>query len=145
MTQRVLRLPPNLQGRDFVVGDIHFKTMELHKGLRALGFDSAIDRVIAVGDLIDRGPGVLDGLKLLGEPWFFTVLGNHEQMLINAYCENPNSRYSSHGAGWWSTIADESKAMVINKLACLPMVIEIESAQLGRSSLRAWTMLRSKK
>ena len=26
------------------------------------------------------------------------------QMLINAYRENPHSRYSSHGAGWWSSI-----------------------------------------
>lgn len=49
MTQRVSSLPQNLVGRDFVVGDIHFKTIDRHKGLRALGFDSAIDRVIAVG------------------------------------------------------------------------------------------------
>lgn len=45
MKQELLRLPMNDLGRDFVVGDIHFKTIELHKGLRALGFDSAIDRV----------------------------------------------------------------------------------------------------
>ena len=69
-SQKVLRLSQNKQGRDFVVGDIHFKTIDLHKGLKALGFDSMVDRVIAVGDLIDRGPSVLDGLKLLGEPWF---------------------------------------------------------------------------
>jgi len=129
MKQTVLRLPKNEVGRDFVVGDIHFKTVELHKGLRALGFDSAIDRVIAVGDLIDRGPGMLDGLKLLGEPWFFCVQGNHEQMLINAYRENPRARYSSHGAGWWATIADESKGMVIEKLEQLPTAIEIQSAR----------------
>lgn len=129
MTQRVLRLPRNPLGRDFIIGDIHFKTIDLHKGLRALGFDSTTDRVIAVGDLIDRGPGVLDGLKLLGEPWFFTVQGNHEQMLINAYRENPQARYSSHGAGWWSIIADESKGMVIEKLESLPTIIEVESVR----------------
>jgi len=108
MSEKVLRLPPNDIGRDFVIGDIHFKTIELYEGLKALDFDSAIDRVIAVGDLIDRGKGVLDGLKLLGEPWFLTVQGNHEQMLINAYRTNPDAPYSAHGAGWWSTIADES-------------------------------------
>lgn len=70
MKQKLLRLPRNGYGRDSFVGDIHFKTIDLHKGLRALNFDSVIDRVIAVGDLIDRGPGVLDGLKLLGEPCF---------------------------------------------------------------------------
>lgn len=126
MTQRVLRLPPNDVGRDFVVGDIHFKTIELYEGLKALDVDSAIDRVIAVGDLIDRGKGVLDGLKLLGEPWFFAVQGNHEQMLIHAYRTNPDALYSAHGAGWWSTIAEESKAMIISKLESLPIIIEIE-------------------
>lgn len=125
----VLRLAKNDRGRDFVVGDIHFKTIDLHKGLHALDFDKQVDRVIAVGDLIDRGPGVLDGLKLLGEPWFFTVQGNHEWMLIDAYRRDPQARYASHGAGWWSTIADESKPMIIEKLESLPVVIEIECAQ----------------
>lgn len=125
----LLKLPKNLSGRDFVVGDIHFKTRELHKGLQALGFDKSVDRLIAVGDLIDRGPGMLDGLKLLGEPWFFTVKGNHEQMLIDAYRANPHLPYSAHGARWWLTIDDESKPMVIDKLDSLPLAIEVETAQ----------------
>lgn len=129
MKQRVLRLPRNVSGRDFVVGDIHFKTIDLHKGLKSLGFDSTVDRVIAVGDLIDRGPGVLDGLKLLGEPWFFTVLGNHEQMLIDAFRANPQAVYTANGARWWMTIADDSKEMIIDKLEALPIAIEIESAR----------------
>lgn len=49
----LLKLPHNQAGRDFVVGDLHFKTRELHKGLQALGFDKSVDRLIAVGDLID--------------------------------------------------------------------------------------------
>lgn len=123
----LLRLPVNEHGRDLIVGDIHFKTTDLHKALKAIGFDSRVDRVIGVGDLIDRGPGVLDGLKLLGESWFHTILGNHEWMLIEAYRANPNARYSAHGAGWWSTIADESKEMIVTKLESLPTVIEVES------------------
>ncbi|MFP3335214.1 serine/threonine protein phosphatase, partial [Pseudomonas sp. SIMBA_064] len=86
--------------------------------------DKSVDRLIAVGDLIDRGPGMLDGLKLLGEPWFFTVKGNHEQMLIDAYGASPHLPYSAHGARWWLTIDDESKPMVIDKLDSLPMAIE---------------------
>lgn len=125
----LLKLAQNLVGRDFVVGDIHFKSIELHKGLKALGFDQSVDRLIAVGDLIDRGPGMFDGLKLLGEPWFFTVRGNHEQMLIDAYRENPALPYSAHGARWWLTIDDGSKPMIIEKLESLPLAIELETAQ----------------
>ncbi|WP_338923768.1 metallophosphoesterase (plasmid) [Pseudomonas silesiensis] len=129
MRQTVMRLPRNERGRDFVVGDIHFKTIDLHKGLTALGFDKSVDRVVGVGDVIDRGPGVLDGLKLLGESWFFTVKGNHEQMLIDAYRENPNAVYAANGARWWMSIADDSKPMIIEKLESLPSAIEIESTR----------------
>ncbi|MEN5141225.1 metallophosphoesterase [Pseudomonas juntendi] len=125
----LLKLPNNLVGRDFVVGDIHFKTRELHRGLQALGFDRSVDRLIAVGDLIDRGPGMLDGLKLLGEPWFYTVKGNQEQMLIDAYRANPHLPYSAHGARWWMSIDEESKPMIIAKLESLPLIIEVETAQ----------------
>lgn len=124
----LLKLPKNLTGRDFVVGDIHFKTRELHRGLQALAFDRSVDRLIAVGDLIDRGPGMLDGLKLLGEPWFYTVKGNHEQMLIDAYRANPHLPYSAHGARWWMSIDEESKPMIIAKLESLPLIIEVETA-----------------
>ncbi|WP_323158819.1 metallophosphoesterase [Pseudomonas viridiflava] len=88
LTPHLLKLPQNLVDRDFVVGGIHFKARELHKRLLALGFDKSVDRLIAEGDFIDRGLGMLDGLKLLGKPWFFTVKGNHEQMLIDAYRAN---------------------------------------------------------
>lgn len=125
----LLKLPQNRAGRDFIVGDIHFKTRELHRGLKALGFDQSVDRLIAVGDLIDRGPSMLDALKLLGEPWFFTVKGNHEQMLIDAYRASPHLPYSAHGARWWLTIDDESKPMIIDKLESLPLVIEVETAR----------------
>lgn len=125
----LLKLPQNRAGRDFVVGDIHFKSRELHKGLQALGFDKSVDRLMAVGDLIDRGPGMLDGLKLLGEPWFFTVKGNHEQMLIDAYRANPHLPYSAQGARWWLTIDDESKPMVIDKLDSLPLAIEVKTSR----------------
>ncbi|MFD2641117.1 hypothetical protein [Pseudomonas japonica] len=74
-------------------------------------------------DLIDRGPGVLDGVKLLGDPWFYTV----ERMLIDAYRENPMARNATHGASWWLTIADKSKSMIIDKLSSLPLAIEIET------------------
>jgi len=72
---------------------------------------------------------MLDGLKLLGEPWFFTVKGNHEQMLIDAYRANPHLPYSAHGARWWLTINDESKPMVIDKLDSLPIAIEVETSR----------------
>lgn len=45
-------------------------------GLHAFGFHKRVDRVIAVGYVIDQSPGVLDSLKLLGEPWLYGIQSN---------------------------------------------------------------------
>ena len=73
-----LVLPVNTKGNDYVVGDIHGHAKKLLKQLDGIGFDATVDRLICVGDLIDRGPESIEALALLNEPWFFSVLGNHE-------------------------------------------------------------------
>ena len=78
----LLELPINTQGHDFVVGDLHGCRHLLEAQLQSLGFNAAVDRVISVGDLIDRGPDSWNTLRLIEEPWFHFVLGNHEEMLL---------------------------------------------------------------
>ncbi|MDD4967531.1 metallophosphoesterase, partial [Halothiobacillus sp.] len=71
----------NPNGRDFVVGDIHGNLARLEKVLDYHQFKPESDRLIAVGDLINRGTDSLNTLRLLSEPWFFSVAGNHERMI----------------------------------------------------------------
>lgn len=82
----LLRLPANHAGRDFVVGDIHGYKGHLDKLLTEVAFDKSKDRLIAVGDLIDRGAYSMEVLRMLEEKpqWFFSVRGNHEQMMCDA-------------------------------------------------------------
>ncbi len=63
----------NVRGRDFLVGDIHGYHDELMAALKELALDRARDRLICVGDLIDRGPKSMQCLELLREPWFFAL------------------------------------------------------------------------
>jgi serine/threonine protein phosphatase 1 len=72
----------NLNGRDFVVGDLHGCLFHLERLLENARFDPAIDRVFSVGDLADRGPDSPGCLLLLNEPWFYPVLGNHDLCLL---------------------------------------------------------------
>lgn len=53
---KVLSLPENQNGRDFVVGDIHGHFAMLNELMEVVAFDRNVDRLFAVGDLIDRGP-----------------------------------------------------------------------------------------
>lgn len=76
------QLPENTRGRDFIVSDIHGYFQQLEQALAAQKFDPSVDRLIAVGDLIDRGPQSARACEFLREPWFFSVLGNHEQAML---------------------------------------------------------------
>jgi serine/threonine protein phosphatase 1 len=85
MASRTLTLPQNTTGRDFVVGDIHGCFDLLDKALLAVSFDPAKDRLIAVGDLINRGDRSPDCLHYLAQPWFYSIRGNHEEIFIRAH------------------------------------------------------------
>lgn len=114
----------------FVVGDLHgcydklFTTLFLHK------FNHETDLVIAVGDLIDRGDKNIECLRLINEPWFKSVRGNHEQMAINAIEGNQQSLYAwmYNGGDWFFKLDKNRQAEATNLIKqCseLPLIIEV--------------------
>lgn len=72
----------NTLGTDYVVGDIHGQYEKLMTQLSQMSFDFRRDRLFSTGDLIDRGPHSERCIQLLEEPWFFSVIGNHEYHLL---------------------------------------------------------------
>jgi serine/threonine protein phosphatase 1 len=101
----VKRLPANRAGRDFIVGDLHGCRKELDRLLQLVGFNRTVDRLISVGDLVDRGPYSLDCLLLLRSPWFHAVMGNHEQLMLNFFAPwladgSPPNPYSNAALGF---------------------------------------------
>lgn len=77
-----LTLPENRQGCDYFVGDIHGAQDKLRAELDSIGFDYRNDRLIGVGDTLDRGEGSRHIWQLLEEPWFHSVRGNHENLFL---------------------------------------------------------------
>lgn len=92
---------PNLIGRDFVIGDLHGSLPCLDKLLVGLEFDPTVDRMFSVGDLIDRGPNSAICLSLLREPWFHSVMANHEQMMLDAFTGGPIGEFWFRNGGQW--------------------------------------------
>lgn len=82
--------------RTFVVGDIHGNDVLFRKALKSVGLKKN-DKLILLGDLIDRGPdskSVLDTLLLLKNNGFdniITIKGNHEELLLESYYDPVNS------------------------------------------------------
>jgi serine/threonine protein phosphatase 1 len=76
-----------LSGRTLAIGDIHGCDVALDSLLRALSI-APDDIVIVLGDAVDRGPGskpvVERLLQLAKECRLIFVMGNHEEMLLDA-------------------------------------------------------------
>ncbi len=125
-------LPANEQGRDFVTADLHGHRRRLDQALESWRFDPGQDRLLSVGDLIDRGPDSPGCLDLLHEPWFYTVRGNHEQMLIDAVRQrDPNAmpRWQLNGGQWAEDRADAWLQNWARALDQLPFTLTVEHPQ----------------
>lgn len=126
----IKNLPENVSGRDFVVGDLHGCFELLCSVLTFVDFDPEKDRLISVGDLVDRGPDSLKCLQLLDEPWFHCVKGNHEQLMEDFLTGGPTGAWwMRNGGGWYNDLEPTVKKVVetyIPDIQALPLLITVE-------------------
>jgi predicted phosphodiesterase len=80
---RIQNLAP-VSGRTWCIGDIHGCPNELEALLNRLK-PATNDRIIALGDLINRGPDSARVLQLAREAHVLPLLGNHERRLLQKY------------------------------------------------------------
>ena len=124
-------LPRNPVGRDFVVGDLHGCLDLLQAELVRHGFDRRRDRLFSVGDLIDRGPDSLGCLRLLREPWFHAVVGNHEDMLLSHFFLRGSAYHTPkdllrNGGDWVTVLSSSEQEELVGDL--LPRVLSMPYA-----------------
>lgn len=130
------QLPTNTTGRDFVVGDIHGHFEALFSALSHIRFDFNNDRLLAVGDLVDRGPDSFKVIQLLAQPWFHSVLGNHEQLLLSAfYNDHRISLHRGCGGDWFYELSSAEKQKVVRLIESqMPLALEVNTP-LGKIGL----------
>jgi serine/threonine protein phosphatase 1 len=123
----IRKVSKNMNGRDFVIGDIHGSYELLMEYLVFIKFDFEKDRLFSVGDLVNKGLDSLAVFALIDEPWFYPVLGNHEIIVIDfwRYGDYPN-HLDEYGGEWFLNLSDDKKEAVVLKLETLPAAIELE-------------------
>lgn len=125
----VQHLGKNPRGRDFVAGDIHGCFSSLRFALQGVGFDTADDRLFCVGDLVDRGPESHMAAGLLRQSWFYSVRGNHEDLILQTAHSNEQIKPGRNrkGAAWLWGMDPQFRLRLSHQLAELPIVIEVET------------------
>lgn len=68
--------------RTIFVGDVHGCIDEFNELLRKLSYDPKNDRLILLGDLIDRGPDSVAVVRKAREMQLECVMGNHEHKYV---------------------------------------------------------------
>lgn len=131
-------LSVNKDGRDFVVGDLHGCLDLLEEQLDLQHFDTQRDRLFSVGDLTDRGLNSLGCLRLLHQPWFHAVVGNHEDMLLSHFLLRESNYHSPrdvlrNGGEWITQLSvDEEQELrdeLLPLVLALPYVISVEDTR----------------
>src|SRR5271167_1597552 len=137
-TLKIQRLPPNLIGRDLVCGDIHGSYSCVTAALKGLNFDKTKDRFICAGDLVDRGPSNEACLDLIYQPWFYSCMGNHEQLMIEFFNGGYYGQWwQPNGGGWGTKYAKEQTTMAdfvrkaVKTITNLPYLITVEKKSGG--------------
>lgn len=122
-----LHLEENKIGTDYIIGDLHGCYDTLQFALRRVGFNPEKDRLFSVGDLVDRGSQSEECAQLLAEPWFYAVIGNHEQMAIDCVdCPRYDQFcYHANGGQWFMDLPFSMQKHYADEFRKLPVAITI--------------------
>jgi len=118
----------NTRGRDFVIGDLHGCPDVLYRRMDEKRFDPTVDRIFATGDLVDRGPNSEGALALLDEPWFFSVMGNHEDagILFATGKLSDTGWYAGIGGAWMIGKMPHERMDYALIMTFMPIAMEVE-------------------
>ena len=112
----------------YIVGDLHGCRALLDRQLLEARFDTQQDLLISVGDLIDRGPDSPGCLRLLAEPWFRSVRGNHEEMALLALQQQQERLWQMNGGDWFWRLKGEQRTEAQHYLMqcqALPLILHL--------------------
>jgi len=88
-------------GRIIAIGDVHGCHEEFEELIERLRVDPRTDRVIQLGDLVNRGPDSHRAIRLAEERGIESILGNHELRLLRARREGRDEALKDYD---WTTL-----------------------------------------
>lgn len=106
--------------RTIIIGDVHGCLKEFEDLLDKLSYNSQTDRVILLGDLIDRGPLSVEMVQKARSMNLECLMGNHEYRFLRWYHSNKQVFDSIE---FYQHFTDED----VNYIANMPTYIKIDN------------------
>ena len=126
MQQPFLRIPRNVSGRDFAVGDVHGHFPPASEP-GSVGFRSGA-RPAVLGGRRWTGAGERTGAGLAAAAWFHAVQGNHEDYAIHHVRSGKVDQMNcGYGGGWFLDLPEERQREYAQAFEALPVAIEVET------------------
>src|SRR5208282_120539 len=120
-----------------IVGDIHGCIVEFNELLKKVSYNPQEDRLILLGDLIDRGPESLAVLEKARKMDVECVMGNHEHKFVKWY-RSQGSRVDVYDRrDYYSKMSDEDVQYIVN----MPTYIELEDVIIVHAGLKPGILL----
>jgi bis(5'-nucleosyl)-tetraphosphatase (symmetrical) len=123
--------------RTIFIGDIHGCIIEFNELIKTISYDKNSDRLILLGDLIDRGPDSVAVVKKAREMDLECVMGNHEHKFMKWFKSSGsrNDVYDRHPH--YTQFSDED----INYISQMSHYIELDEAIVVHAGLKPGIVL----
>ncbi|MGA1205671.1 MAG: metallophosphoesterase [Opitutales bacterium] len=97
---------PQCEGRTLIIGDVHGCLEEMALVLKQFK-PTPDDRILTVGDLINRGPDSRATIDFARENGIRSVLGNHEKRLLKAWRNGGRSQLKNHSRKTFAILTED--------------------------------------
>ena len=134
--QRTIEVESDI--RVFVVGDLDGSLTGLKKALNQHNFTPSKDRLICLGDIIDRGSETPELFEYLTQLKADFVLGNHEHLMLEALLANDDEAiklWCANGGTWHTTVEQLTLNQMCDKTLSqsLSIVLKYRDKTIGLS------------
>lgn len=127
--------------RTIFIGDIHGCVEEFDEMLAKLSYNPQEDRVILLGDLVDRGPDSAGMVKKAREMKLECLMGNHEHKFVKWYRSQGTRVDFYDRKDYYAQLSDDDISYIMN----MPTYIELENVIAVHAGLKPGIALSSQK
>jgi diadenosine tetraphosphatase ApaH/serine/threonine PP2A family protein phosphatase len=118
--------------RTIIVGDIHGCIDEFEELIRVIQYNKNSDRLILLGDLIDRGPDSLAVVQKARKMGLECVMGNHEYKFLKWWKSTGSQADVYDRKDFYTQFTDED----VNYIFRMPTYIKLEGAVIVHAGVK---------